>query len=612
MIIQRLQIEGGFLNGLDLTFSAGLNVLIGARGTGKTSVIELLRYAVGAKNHTEDAQAKSKDHALAVLDDGIVSVTLSDGFDEIYLSRAAGEPSPSADRTYITPIVLSQTEIETIGLSESGRLALLDAFIPEIAGLRNREAAARNACLAVSKEISSIEKEVSALRDSLQGRERLHEELLQLRLKQAEIGAESAKVELLQLQVEKLTNEETAAASSEQAVINFSARVEDQLNHLQSYTMDNSASALLDIDHQTTLLSDLGAAYAGIYESFDNVRSEFSKLAARSEVHADILRNRRQEIQRQLRKVRAELEQMQEGSGAIAKQLSTTQLALGKIVAIEKLANDRNQRLTERRSHRNLYIQELGKVRQEITDLRISAADKLNSNLSPYVSIEVEPQAQHQEYSRAVASALRGSGLKYNDLAAIVASTMSPFEILEMVDNDDFERASLALGVQRDRAMRMLAALREHGMGEIATSRVEDNASMRLLDGVSYKDVSELSAGQRCTVVLSVVLQHRNRTLVIDQPEDHLDNSFITNTVIRSLQARSGNSQLIISTHNANIPVLGNADLVVELTSDGRNGFVETAKPLEHEESVAAISNIMEGGRGAFLTRARFYSDHID
>jgi len=53
VIISRIQIEGGFLDGFDLKPVSGLNVLIGARGTGKTSVIELLRFALAAKSHTD-------------------------------------------------------------------------------------------------------------------------------------------------------------------------------------------------------------------------------------------------------------------------------------------------------------------------------------------------------------------------------------------------------------------------------------------------------------------------------------------------------------------------------------------------------------------------------
>jgi hypothetical protein len=82
----------------------------------------------------------------------------------------------------------------------------------------------------------------------------------------------------------------------------------------------------------------------------------------------------------------------------------------------------------------------------------------------------------------------------------------------------------------------------------------------------------DLSTVQRCTVVLPLILEHSDRILVVDQPEDRIDNAFIVDTLIKSILRRSTSSQVILSTHNANIPVLGEAQLVVQLASDGRRG----------------------------------------
>ncbi|WP_346266419.1 hypothetical protein, partial [Pseudomonas palleroniana] len=82
-----------------------------------------------------------------------------------------------------------------------------------------------------------------------------------------------------------------------------------------------------------------------------------------------------------------------------------------------------------------------------------------------------------------------------------------------------------------DRASRILSHLKTCEMGNLSTTPIEDEVSLRLLDGGYYKDVSELSTGQRCTVVLPLVLAHMNRMLIVDQPEDHIDNAFIADTL---------------------------------------------------------------------------------
>jgi AAA domain len=73
MRIDRLEISGGFLDGLEIDFEDGLNVLIGARGAGKTSVIELIRFALAIPAKTEEAAEDARRQAVAVLGDGTVA-----------------------------------------------------------------------------------------------------------------------------------------------------------------------------------------------------------------------------------------------------------------------------------------------------------------------------------------------------------------------------------------------------------------------------------------------------------------------------------------------------------------------------------------------------------
>jgi Fe-S cluster assembly ATPase SufC len=76
--IERVRVEAGFLDGLDLRLVRGLNVVIGARGTGKTSLIELIRFCLNVKGHTAESNQQSLDHALSILDFGEVTVDIDD------------------------------------------------------------------------------------------------------------------------------------------------------------------------------------------------------------------------------------------------------------------------------------------------------------------------------------------------------------------------------------------------------------------------------------------------------------------------------------------------------------------------------------------------------
>lgn len=157
MHIERVQIEEGFLDGLDVSFTRGLNVIIGERGTGKTSLIELIRYCLGVQGYTSDSIKRSLDHALSILGSGQVAVTLSDGEREILVTRTASDESPRASGSFVRPIIFSQTEIETIGLRAQGRIRLLDSFAGDQkdTGARESEAASLRGRLKKSPPLPS-------------------------------------------------------------------------------------------------------------------------------------------------------------------------------------------------------------------------------------------------------------------------------------------------------------------------------------------------------------------------------------------------------------------------------------------------------------------------
>lgn len=232
----------------------------------------------------------------------------------------------------------------------------------------------------------------------------------------------------------------------------------------------------------------------------------------------------------------------------------------------------------------------------------------LSERLSPEVSIEVERLGSFDAYAAAIMSALRGSQIHYNVAAPQLAKSMSPRELVEAVEADRPDEIARLAKIDKERAARIVSFLRARGGEEILSAKLEDVVQLFLLDGGVYKRVSELSTGQRCTVVLSVLLQHEDRVIVLDQPEDHLDNAFVATTLVPAILRRGTTGQLIVSSHNPNIPVLGEASQIIVLESDGSSGHVESAAPLDAPESVTAITELMEGGLEALQRRARFYA----
>lgn len=610
MDIERLQVEGGFLDGLDLRFSNGLNVIIGARGTGKTSVIELIRYAFAARNHTAEAKNRSLDHARAVLDGGEVTVILGDLIDDVTISRTADEDQPRSTARYIPPIVLSQTEVETLGLSDAGRLSLIDGFITARNGLAANEASTSNTIKSTYKDILALETEMASLAEETVKAPSLVAQLDDCERQLRELQGDS--IEIAKKQAESsLLNEVLASTAASQDIV---ARFESYASNWKM-TLDR----LLSEDYGPDIwvgepahdpVEDLRSIYNFATSKIVEAASAFEKIKDASKVRLEEIASKQFEVERKARVLRLELDKVAEGTGALSRTISLIKAQLAQIHSRNSLLGERRNRLVVLRNQRDEAVSELENIRLSRYTLRCKIADNINKALSPYIKIEVEQSSQLGEYSKALTDALKGSGIRYNDLASRISENISPRELVQLVDNGAFEDLSDMIDIPKERSARVIAQLQDFGLADILTCDVQDDVNMSLLDGVDYKKVSDLSAGQRCTVILSIVLQHTERVLIIDQPEDHLDNAFVANTIIKTLSNRKGLGQIILSTHNANIPVLGEADLVIELTSDGRNGFVQVNKPLTHPEAVEAISTVMEGGAKAFATRAKFYKDN--
>jgi hypothetical protein len=130
------------------------------------------------------------------------------------------------------------------------------------------------------------------------------------------------------------------------------------------------------------------------------------------------------------------------------------------------------------------------------------------------------------------------------------------------------------------------------------------------LESGSIVPIGNLSAGQRCTAVFPLLLRASNGPLVIDQPEDNLDNRHIARVVAPQLVARKETQQFVLTSHNANLVVLTDADLIIEVESDGAAGAVSTRGFLACGSSGIknAIVDVLDGGQEAISARQKKYA----
>jgi energy-coupling factor transporter ATP-binding protein EcfA2 len=612
LYIERVQVEEGFLDGLNLEFSQGLNVVIGARGTGKSSLIELIRFCLNAKGHTGASERRSFEHAVSVLKSGQVTVTLRDGDQRIIVSRSADQDEPTVSELFTPPIVFSQSEIEAVGLDAAGRLRIVDGFMPSGAtGVRD-EVSKIGAVRSLTNDATRLRKDISDHEGRLEKLPEIRRQLEELAPDEERVAKVSSEAAVKTKILESLTSKISELSVRTDYVSRFLEGVGEW-----EFAVREALSEVPDeekwgsVERSDPLLESkkhIATAVASISESIKAI--EAARAGADSSITE--LSKGRQTFEDQSRTLRTEIESLQAGAGEIIRRGQKLREEKTQLEALRKVVADKKKILSDILQKRSEALAELEEVRLRRFSSRAQAADLLSSVLAPRIRIDVIHAKQVEGYAAAIANALRGSNLKYNELAIVLASIVSPRELIELSDGSNGEELAEIASISKDRAFRVLASLREADLGEIATIDLDDEVQLQLLDGGDYKPFADLSTGQRCTVILPIILEHRERILTIDQPEDHIDNAFITDTLIAGISRRSRKGQLILSTHNANIPVLGEAEFVVHLESDGRRGFVRTAGQLDAPKVVNSITTVMEGGVDAFRRRADFYNTYAD
>jgi ABC-type cobalamin/Fe3+-siderophores transport system ATPase subunit len=118
-----------------------------------------------------------------------------------------------------------------------------------------------------------------------------------------------------------------------------------------------------------------------------------------------------------------------------------------------------------------------------------------------------------------------------------------------------------------------------------------------------FESLERASAGQKTSAILSFLLAHGDEPLLLDQPEDDLDNALVYSLVVKQIRANKSRRQIIVVTHNPNIVVNGDAELVLPM--EYKNGAIHLvdAGGLQQRAVREKICAIMEGGKDAFRQR---------
>ncbi|PSU66798.1 ATP-binding protein, partial [Photobacterium phosphoreum] len=365
MIIKNLRVEEGFFNNLDLEFSNGLNVLVGGRGVGKTSVIELLRFGLGADNLIGEGNKSSANHALSILQSsGRVSIDLElPSGEEINVTRSAQDNIPLTGSTYIAPIIFSQKEIETIGVTKIGRLSLIDSFIPELKDTNFKINELNVILRSLSAHYYAVKQEFNDISDKTTGLENLKNRELELQKKNDYLQENNHKIKKNQNEISiiqkslanysvQLQNIAITRKFFEKRKYDLESIASVNNNYIALDSEDNQELMLLlkdRLDYDNKLFKYLLDNNDASLVEIDNFISEINHKKVNLEIEA--------------RKTRTQVDNFTEGAGATLSELGRVREQLAQISNYSKIAKQKDEQLN------NIYQQMQDKL-LEIYNLR--------------------------------------------------------------------------------------------------------------------------------------------------------------------------------------------------------------------------------------------------
>lgn len=622
--IKSIKIEGAeFLNDQEIHFSPNKNSLIGGRGSGKSTVLEYLRLALGKEDSEQGSKAErvkkttnnpafkaqveyrqkhGVEYAIELTSAG-TAITSHDVQDKVTLLK--GLPAQFFSQQQLNKI----TEADENGQLKSTELllGLVDGFVAdELKELKEKEESLlgqirhKQSLKSLhddnSEKLTKLKQEIEGLTQQWQARQDVQADAqLHSLLKKEQTFIDSLanlmKCDVLQLKTKAFEFDAGFSSFADDPTPNAQwFKQLDQKIKVANQALKNGVKTLIE-QHDSAVrgIFTEDNQWASIKEQLDTADSTFQEACASKGIQPEDIKE------------------------------------LTSLTAQKTQKEQEVVRLEAKNKEYDGELQELAELKQRLEaiwtqqfDLRKQAAVRANElavyedSKASFVSVEVVYQGDQQAFLNVweeLKPEVRQRKLarEWSDLI-LTAYDRAIINLAEPIWQ------SLHREIASDPSLSEVKAeldLKPSEWERVCSVRIPDSIDITLYrsDGSEAGKISAntLSDGQRNTAVLALLLAQDGGPLIIDQPEDELDSNFVFNELIPMIRRMKMKRQLIFATHNANLPVNGDADLLYAFEAKGGKGVCKAQGGLDRKEVTEAVLDIMEGSEKAFTRRREKY-----
>jgi chromosome segregation protein len=591
VLLKKVSFAGGALDGITVPFSASLNCLIGPRGNGKSAVIECLRHALGFREGA-DGSYKSGLVERMLSPAGKVVVEAVDEFGrEVRVERErTGQSSVYLDGQYrdvspgsVLKDILYFGQKDLSARSESFDESFLDKLLADRLDPKPQEEAML---------IEGVRQAARQLKETLEATEKI-----------AALQKEKNELEVYlniftDKGVDKKLADMTLFDGDRQAILAWQQALKELGTNLkESVDWDDVDASFPVLKSKKTeaIAADLAAAKA---------KSDEAKATAQTALQT--LREAFAAVGEAILKLAPVQDEMKQEVAELQKTLNEPQLDLelfrkkkSRLDQLVKLLAAGAQRAKTEQTARDMLGAAVNKLhdfwRERFTE-REAEVRRLEAELPQAIRLKTDFKGKSRAFGEFLRSKFRGSGLQAASYDTLEEAFIDGRELYQ-------SRAELAAkGLSENAAIKVQSTLLEH-LADFLSFRTPDETAV-LFNG---KLLGEYSLGQRATVILHILMHlQRYPVILIDQPEDDLDNETLYSHFIHQLLDRKELTQFIFATHNPNIPVLGDAEQAIVCRKEGET-FSFDHGSIDDKDIQQRIVTVMEGGEDAFRRRKEIY-----
>jgi DNA repair ATPase RecN len=617
--IRSVSIKGGFLDGIHLEFADGLNCLIGGRGTGKTTILEFIRYAFDNMPLRDDCSeewrridslveqnlAGGRVQVVIETRNGLTYVVSRSWDEEPVVLTADGQPTQLTLKSgsVFRADIFSQNEVERIADRAPSQLGLIDRFQAEaISEIESQLCEVDHELTANASQLLALEAKQAKLRDEIATLPEIEEKLKAFA---GSGGEDSEAVDKAHSAKASRDRERRSVDTIDEMLIDYQGDMASQKGWVLEQVSSHFTDDLLSGPNGMTFaalkkhLAACGNAVDILLQQVEDLVGEARQRLEQISLHLSTSHDKQEiEFRELIEKHEAVMEQ--------ATERARIERQRNELLAQRRALGELSTQLDGLCRARSTLLERLSELRDRRFTLRESVAQQINTKVSPMIRVRLEQFGEAVEYQRLLVGALKGAGIQHGVVAERISTALPPSALAHLVTTNDTHGLMARVGINPAQALKVIGSLRDRRfLLSLESVELDDKPRVELKDGEAYKDSLSISKGQKCTSILPILLLDSDRPLLVDQPEDNLDNGFIYDTVVTRICEVQRDRQLVFVTHNPNIPVLGHANRVFVLKSDGAQAWVECEGTVD--ECRDEIVSLLEGGEEAFKLRQRRY-----